>query len=97
LPFRFPNESQASRLSLRYRQVFVPGKKRAYILTFTALRDEDDDAAVGFQSVLDSFRVLKRPPRFGPVLNGALIGGLIAALFFLFNALLLSLGGQRTR
>ncbi|MCX6555744.1 MAG: hypothetical protein NTZ12_12155, partial [Candidatus Aminicenantes bacterium] len=80
---------------LRYRQVLVPGKKRAYILTFTTHRDRGDDAAGDFQNLLDSFRVLKRPPRFGPVLNGALIGGLIAAIFFLFQAMLLSLGGQR--
>jgi hypothetical protein len=97
LPFQFPNERTASRLALRYRQVFVPGKKRAYILTFTTLSDGGDDAAGEFQSMQDSFRVLKRPPRFGPVLNGALIGGLIAALFFLFQAMLLSLGGERPR
>jgi len=95
LPFQFSNESTASNLPLRYRQVLVPGKKRAYILTFTAHRDRGDDAAGDFQNLLDSFRVLKRPPHFSPVLNGAMIGGLVAAIFFLFQAMLLSLGGQR--
>jgi hypothetical protein len=97
LPFQFSSASRTSRLTLRYRQVFVPGKKRAYILTFTVLKDAGDDAAAEFQGVLDSFRILKRPPHFSPVLNGALIGGLIAALFFLFNAMLLSLGGQHVK
>jgi hypothetical protein len=84
-------------LALRSRQVLVPGKNRAYILTFTARKYGGEDAEAEFMGALESFRVLKRPPRFSPVLNGALIGGLIAAMFFLFHAMLISLGGDRIR
>jgi hypothetical protein len=97
LPFQFSSERSAVTLALRFRQVLVPGKKLAYILTFTARRNMAEDAEAEFQDALDSFRVLKRPPRFSPMLNGVLIGGLIAAMFFLFHAMLLSLGGERIR
>jgi hypothetical protein len=97
LPFQFANEGRSSIITLRSRQVLVPGKNRAYILTFTSTKIGAEDAEADFQGALESFRVLKRPPRFSPVVNGGLIGGLIAAMFFLFNAMLLSLGGDRIR
>jgi len=97
LPFRFSNEGNAFNLALRYRQVLVPGKDRAYILTFSARQVGGEDAEPEFLDALDSFRVLKRPPRFSPVVNGGLIAGMIAAMFFLFHAMLLSLGGDRIR
>jgi hypothetical protein len=97
LPFKFSSAENAVNLTLRSRQVLVPGKDRAYILTFTVRRDAGEDGEAEFQGALDSFRVLKRPPRFSPVLNGAFIGGLIAAMFFLLHGMLLSLGGERIR
>jgi len=97
LPFRFSSAENAVNLRLRSRQVLVPGKGRAYILTFSSRTDAGDDGDAEFLGALDSFRVLKRPPRFSPVLNGAFIGGLIAAMFFLFHAMILALGGDRIR
>ena len=78
---------------LKFRQLLVPGRKRAYVVTFTALEKRWDDSATTFQSVLDSFRVLQRPPRFGPVLNGAIIGGLIGAILGLMGMLIKRFGG----
>ena len=97
LPFQSSSGGGATTLALRSRQVLVPGKNRAYILTFTARKYGGEDAEAEFLGALDSFRVLKRPPRFSPVLNGAFIGGLLAAMFFLFQAMLFSLGGDRIR
>ena len=94
LRVQLPNEEGRATLTLRYRQVFVPGKKQAYILTFTALSEAGEDSAADFQGMLDSFRVLKRPPRFGPVVNGGLIGALLGALFYLLSGLLRSLGSS---
>jgi hypothetical protein len=82
-------------VALRSRQVLVPGKNRSYILTFTAKKDVSEDSEADFLGALDSFRVFKRPPRFGPVLNSGLIVGLLAGLFLLLNGLLRSLGGER--
>lgn len=97
LPLRSTSSGVSGYLGLRTRQVLVPGKNLAYILTFSDIKEAGADAEAEFQVALDSFRVLKRPPRFSPLLNRALIGGLIAAIFFLFNAMLLSLGGARIR
>jgi hypothetical protein len=84
-----------SSLPLRFRQVLVPGKGMAYILTFTDTQDAGEDSARSFAEALDSFRVLKRPPYFRPVVNDGMIGGLIGAIFFLLNGLIRSLGGKR--
>jgi hypothetical protein len=97
VPFQFSNEKGDATLVLRSRQVLVPGKDRAYILTFTASQDASEDSEAAFQGALKSFRVLKRPPYFSPLVNGGLIGGLIGALFFLLSGLLRSLGGERVR
>ena len=79
--------------NLKVIQTMVPGKGRGYIISSTF------DVADGSQGdelnrkVADSFRVLERPPRFGPILMGALNGGLLAAggylLWFLFGRLVL--------
>jgi hypothetical protein len=83
--------------NLKVIQTMVPGKGRGYIISSTF------DAADGSQGdelnrkVIDSFRVLERPPRFGPILMGALNGGLLAAggylLWFLFGRLVLKQQG----
>jgi hypothetical protein len=94
-PFRFPNEAEATALALRSRQVVVPGKKRAYILTFTDTEDAGDDSEEAYQDMRESFRVLKRPPRFGPVVNGGLIGGLLGGLLYLLGSLMRASGNRR--
>jgi hypothetical protein len=91
--FQFPNETGSTTLYLRSHQVLVPGKNRAYLLTFVASRDASEDSDAAVLEAMQSFRVLKRPPLFGPVVNNALIGGMIIAIFFLLTGLLSSLGG----
>jgi hypothetical protein len=68
---------------LKAHQVFVPGRKRGYVISFTAEAAGFPDVAPVFQSVTRSFRVMERPPRFGPVMMGALNGGLIGAGLYL--------------
>ena len=95
MPFRLANEEDGATLVLRSRQVLVPGKNQAYILTFSESDDAVEDSAADFQGALDSFRVLKRPPRFGPVVNGGLIGGLLGGLLFMLNGFFRAMGAKR--
>ena len=94
-PFRLPTGGEDSTLYLRYRQVLVPGKNRGFILTFTDTMDADDESEADFQGVLDSFRVLKRPARFGSIVYGGLFGGLLGGLLYALGGLLRALGGRR--
>jgi len=93
-PFQFPGETEASSIRLRSRQVLVPGKRRAYIVTFTDAEDAGSDSEEIYREMLASFRVLKRPPRFSPVVNGGLIGGLLGGLLYLLGALLRAFGNR---
>lgn len=72
---------------LKAHQLLVPGKKRGYIISYTGEADAFANVAPVFSAVTESFRVMERPARFGPVLMGALNGGLIGAggyLFYIF-------------
>jgi hypothetical protein len=84
---------------LRSVQLFVPGKKRAYVISYTAEASAFGESAATFDLVTASFRVMDRPPRFGPVLRGALNGGLVGGGLYLFvqfiGKLVLVLGGRR--
>ncbi|MCX6132942.1 MAG: hypothetical protein NTU47_03920, partial [Ignavibacteriales bacterium] len=68
---------------LKMTQTLVPGKKRAYIITCTSDAKQDRDYKRAFDQAVDSFRVLERPARFGPIVMGGLQGGLIASLAYL--------------
>ena len=92
-PFRLSENEDESPSYLRYRQLLVPGKKRMFILTCTDGMD-DDGSDADFQRALDSFRVLKRPLRFSPVLNSGIIGGLMGALLYALAGLFRALGGR---
>ena len=69
--------------TLKTTQFMVPGRKRLYVISYTA--EESDVPAFGpvFNSVTRSFRVMDRPPRFGPVTMGALNGALFGAGLYL--------------
>jgi hypothetical protein len=69
---------------LKTHQVLVPGRKRAYVISFTAEEGGFAEVAPVFRSVTESFRVMERPPRFGPIIMGSLNGGLIGAGLYLF-------------
>jgi len=79
-------------LALRFRQVLVPGKKQAYFLTCTAPQDAGEDTEESFQRAIQSFRVFKRPPRFSPVINGGLVGGLVGFFLFMLSGMIRSFG-----
>lgn len=96
-PFRLLGSGENTTLILRYRQVLVPGKKRGFILTFTNTIDAEAETAADFQAALNSFRVLKRPARFGSIVNGGLFGGLLGGLLYALGGLLSALGGRRER
>lgn len=88
------SEAEFARPSLQFRQVLVPGRKRAYVVTFTALEKRWDEMDPAFQRVLGSFRVLQRPPRLGPILNGAVVGGLIGAILGFMGMIIKRMGGS---
>lgn len=75
--------AQWASFDLKMTQTLVPGKKRAYIITCTSDAKQDRDYKRAFDNAVDSFRVLERPARFGPIVMGGLQGGLIAALAYL--------------
>jgi hypothetical protein len=76
---------------LKMVQTLVPGKNRAYIITFTSEAAQYPEYRRAFESSIESFRVLQRPARFGPIVNAGIQGGLVAMfgylLFFVFRAL----------
>ena len=50
----------------------VPGSDRSFLLTFGCPEESAALHAPAFAAVVDSFRVHKRPPRYGPILTPAL-------------------------
>ncbi|MBM4160253.1 MAG: hypothetical protein FJ217_04045 [Ignavibacteria bacterium] len=78
-------------------QTLVPGKKRAYIITCTALETQYPDFRRAFNNAVDSFRVLQRPPRFGKVVMGALQGGIVGAVGYLLYVIVTALIGLLRR
>ena len=59
---------------MKISQTLVPGKKRAYIITCTAEARQHQEYKRAFGDIIDSFRVLERPARFGPIVMGGLQG-----------------------
>lgn len=84
---------------LRSVQLLVPGKKRAYIISYTGENAAFADVAATFDIVTGSFRVMERPPRFGSITMGALNGGLLGGGIYLFiqfiGKLVIVFGGRR--
>jgi len=78
-----PSTAQWRTFDLRIIQTLVPGKRRAYIVTCTSEAQQSKEYKRAFDDVVDSFRVLERPSRFGPVVMGGIQGGLITALAYL--------------
>jgi hypothetical protein len=78
-------------ITMRLRQLVVPGKKRAYLITYSDDANNAADAVAIFNSVTDSFRVMERPPRFGQTLrwtlNGAFIGLSTSLLYMLITGI----------
>jgi hypothetical protein len=94
-PLRLPGAAGRDPSHLRYRQVLVPGKKRTFIMTFTDSMDSEGEFDDDYRRSLSSFRVLARPPRFGPVVNGGFFGGLLGGLLYLLGGMFRSLGLKR--
>ena len=76
---------------LKITQTLVPGKKRAYIITCTAEAQQYEEYKRTFEKSIDSFRVLQRPARFGPIVMGALQGGLVASMAYLLYFVMMSM------
>jgi hypothetical protein len=90
-PYAGETREQWKTFDLKMTQTLVPGKKRGYIITCTAEASQFAEYQRLFERSIDSFRVLQRPNRFGPIVMGALQGGLAAAilplLFYIITAL----------
>ena len=76
---------------LKMTQTLVPGKKRAYIITCTSEAQQYEEYKRTFEKSIDSFRVLQRPARFGPIVMGALQGGLVASIAYLLYFVIVSM------
>jgi hypothetical protein len=83
--------------TIKLRQLFVPGKKRSYMITYTGEADNLSDVAPVFNSVTKSFRVLQRPPRFGRIMRSTLNGGLFSLSAYLTFLLIRRLSGRLSR
>ena len=87
--FQFPVESKpATRMvwasvPLTCMQFLVPGGRESYVLTCTSRTDDFKSLEPVFNGIVDSFRVLRRPPPYGPVATGAVKGSLLAAIGYL--------------
>lgn len=85
-------QEQWETLKLKYIQVAVPGNNAAYILTFSTSVRDFSEYEFTFQDMVNSFRVLKRPTPFGPILGGAIKGGFIGMagyiIYYLITVLL---------
>ena len=75
--------AQWASFDLKISQTLVPGKKRGYIITCTSDTKTNQEYKRSFDDTIDSFRVLERPSRFGPILMGGIQGGLLASLVYL--------------
>jgi len=85
--------SEWKSFELQFVQTLVPGKGRAYIITSSALVDQYPEYRKNFDGILDSFRVLQRPSRFGSITMGALNGGLASAMAYLLYTVLMQIVG----
>lgn len=76
---------------LKFIQILVPGKRSSYIITCTAEASQYPQYRRVFENIIESFRVMEHPSRFGAILNGAIQGGLIGALGYLLYYIFMSL------
>lgn len=78
-------EAETETYRMRVLQTMVPGSKKAYVVSFMYddLKTPEMDSV--HRQILESFRVLERPPRFGGIFMGALNGGLIGAGIYLLG------------
>lgn len=86
---RVTGHTEAEKQTYRIRavQTMIPGKKRAYALSFMFDDLKTPELATLQTEVIESFRLLERPPRFGGILMGSLNGGLFGAGLYLFGLL----------
>jgi hypothetical protein len=91
--FSVGGRSEWKPFDLQFVQTLVPGKGRAYIITSSALVDQYPEYKKNFDGIVESFRVLQRPSRFGAIVMGALNGGLASALAYLLFTVLMQIVG----
>ena len=70
---------------IRMLQTMIPGKMRAYVLSFMYDDLKTPEMSDVENEISESFRVLERPPRFGSIALGAFNGGLIGAGIYLLS------------
>lgn len=80
-------EAEKETYRIRAFQTVIPGRKRAYALSFMFDDLKTPELATLHREVIESFRLLERPPRFGAIAMGALNGGLFGAGIYLFGVL----------
>lgn len=79
------SEAEKQTYKLRAIQTMIPGKKRAYVLSFMFDDLKTPEMAQVHAEVLETFTLLERPPRFGAIMMGSLNGGLFGAGLYLFG------------
>lgn len=81
-------EAEKQTYQVKTIQTVIPGKGRAYALSFMFDDLKTPEMAKLHSEVLNSFKLLERPPRFGALVMGALNGGLFGAGLYLLGLII---------
>jgi len=81
-------EAESQTYRIRAIQTMIPGKKRAYALNFMFDDLKTPEMGTLHSEVLETFRLLERPPRFGGIVMGSLNGGIFGAGLYMFGLLI---------
>lgn len=81
-------EEEKQTYKIRAIQTMIPGKKRAYALNYMFDDLKTPEMGKLQAEVIETFRLLERPPRFGGIVMGGLNGGLFGMGLYLFGLII---------